>query len=357
MKTMGMEVGVFSVGMFLPTEVRRNDWWPAATVERWKAERRPGPRPEGPLSPGAERVVRALSEQAFDPFGGAVERRIMPAGMKAVDMAELAAKDALARADVTPGQIDLLLTHTVVPDLLIANPACELHHRLGLSPRCFAMETDAAAYAFMMQLAIARGMILTGQARCALIVQTSASTHLSEREDPISPLFGDGATAVVVGRVSEGRGILGSVTFTDGKTPRTLAASVQGGAWYDEGKGKLLVADPAQMQRVFLQTADCCKTSVEAVLADSGFEKSQIDYFAMYQGTPWLRRVVQEYVGLERARCADTFGQTGYLFAALIPSSLYVAEQQGLVKPDDLVMITGGGTGMTFGSMLVRWGR
>ena len=105
------------------------------------------------------------------------------------------------------------------------------------------------------------------------------------------------------------------------------------------------------------QTADVCKESIDAVLATAGFITSDVGFFAMYQGTPWLRRVVQDYAGLHNARTLDTFVRTGYLFGAVLPAGLFLAEQDGLLGPDDLVMATGGGSGMTFGSILMRWGQ
>jgi 3-oxoacyl-[acyl-carrier-protein] synthase-3 len=116
------------------------------------------------------------------------------------------------------------------------------------------------------------------------------------------------------------------------------------------------VADATRMRDVFLETADVCKESIDTVLASTRHTASDIGFFAMYQGTPWLRRVVQDYVGFQHARSIDTFARTGYLFAATLPAGLALAEQAGLLREDDLVMITGGGTGMTFGSILVRWG-
>jgi 3-oxoacyl-[acyl-carrier-protein] synthase-3 len=263
---------------------------------------------------------------------------------------------AITRAGVAVGEIDLLLTHTVMPDLLLGNAACQLHHRLGLPRRCFAMETDAAAYSFMMQLTLAEAMISSGRARVALLVQSCGASRFIDMADPLSPLFGDGATAVIVGRVSEGRGLRASVHHVDGRYPNTLVGSVRGGAWFDHGRGVIHVVDPAQMRAALMQTADACKESIDAVLAAAGHLASDVGVFAMYQGTPWLRRVVQDHVGLHQARSIDAFARTGYLFAAVLPAGLCLAERAGLLAEDDLVMATGGGSGMTFGSILMRWG-
>src|SRR5213075_272255 len=162
------------LGVYLPPEVRRNDWWPADVVARWVDARRRGPRPQvpEPITEGARRVIRAMSEQSVDPFQSTVERRVMPPGMSAHDMEEQAARTAIDRAGVDAGAIDLLLTQTIVPDCLVGNPACILHQRLGLQRSCFSMHTDVSSSAFLMQLTLSDAMIRAGQARCALLVQS-----------------------------------------------------------------------------------------------------------------------------------------------------------------------------------------
>ena len=92
------------------------------------------------------------------------------------------------------------------------------------------------------------------------------------------------------------------------------------------------------------------------MLARSGLTTSDVRFFAMHQGTPWIRKVVQDHAGLGHARWIDTFAQVGYLFAGIQPAALALAERAGLLANDDIVLATGGGTGVTFGSVLMRWG-
>ncbi|HMG24190.1 MAG TPA: 3-oxoacyl-[acyl-carrier-protein] synthase III C-terminal domain-containing protein, partial [Kofleriaceae bacterium] len=309
--------------------------------------------------PAMARVLAAMAEQAVDPFGGVVERRVMPAGMTATEMEAEAAERAIARAGIDRGEIDVLLTHTAVPEYLMSNTACALHRALGLAPACFAMQAEASGHSFLMQLTLAEQMIATGRARSALLVQSSAASRLIDRDDPHSPLLGDGAAAVVVGRVA-GPGLLATVHRTDGSHPRALIASVPGGRWYDAGRGGgpivLHRADPAAARRVFLETADRAIEVVSAALRDAAVEPADVDFFAVHQGTPWLRRVTQESIGLVRARSVDTFAATGYLFGASIPLVLETAQRQAMVEPGDLVVMHGGGVGAVYGAAVLRWG-
>jgi len=347
-------VGIRGVALYLPPVVRSNDWWPRDVVAQWQSATRAAP--DRPLTAGEALVAAAMREQAADPFQGAVSRHVMPDGMTVLDMAEQAGLLALSRAGAARGDIDLLLTNTILPDVLMGNPACEIHHRLGLPRRCFALETSAATYSFLMQLSLAHAMIASGQARLALLVQCCAPSSSIDIDDPISPLFGDGASAAVVGRVSDGHGMLAAIHHCDGRFPDTLVASVRGGTWSDPGRGVIHVANPIQMRDVFLATADVCKEGIDAVLASSARTTTDVGFFAMHQGTPWIRRVVQRHAGLEHARSTDSFAQTGYLFACTVPAALALAERAGLLADDDLVLATSGGPGITFGSIAMQWG-
>lgn len=345
-------IGILAVGTYLPPDIRRNDWWPAETVARWIEQRAAAaaPPPEA-SSAGMARVLASISQRAGDPFQGAVERRIMPDGMTGGDMELAAAEDALARAGIERGEIDLLLVHSTVPEYLMSNTACVLHHRLGLRAECLAIQVEAAAYSFLAQTALARQMITGGAARCALLVQSCSVTRLLDPADPISPVFGDAATAEIVGHVSEGRGILQVAHRADGRFPRTLIASVPGGRWYYEGRVILHSADPAQAMQLYGEILDLGIEVVGEVLAAAGCEAADVDVFAVHQGTPWLREVAQAHFGLERARSIEVFARTGNIFSSMIPLGLAAAE------PGDLVLMFGGGTGQTYGAALARWGK
>jgi 3-oxoacyl-[acyl-carrier-protein] synthase-3 len=355
---MEQRIGLLGVATYLPQETRRNDWWPAETVERWRTVR-PPPSSPGELTPGMARVAAAMADQAVDPFGGVVERRVMPHGMTASDMEALAAERAIAHAQSHAGmdrqEIDILFTHTAVPEYLLSNTACVLHRALGLAPGCFTMQADGSGHSFLMQLTLAEHMIAAGRARYALLVQSSAASRLVDREDPHSPLLGDGAAAVVVGPAPRG-GLLASAHRTDGSYPRALVASVPGGAWYDGGRIILHRAQPEATRRLFLETADRAYEVVTAALRDAGHAPDDVDFYAVHQGTPWLRRVTQDFIGLSRARCVDTFANTGYLFSASIPLVLETAQRQGMLNHGDLVVMQGGGVGSTYGATALRWG-
>lgn len=350
-------IGIIAVGIALPSDVRTNDWWDSATQARWAADTRPAPPPAlSSLSSNARQIAMAMAGQAPDLFQGTRKRHVIAADASSCDLETSAALDAITRAGVSKDAIDAVLTHTVTPEFLLTNSAAKVHARLGLKPECFALQVEAAAYAFLSQLELAAALIRAGRARYVLAVQSSAATRLVAPDSALAPIFGDAATAVLVGPVA-GAGIIAANHFTDGRYPDTLVAGVPGLTWYGEGRNVIHMADPVGMRDVLLQTVDLCQSSVQALLANAGVAPSSIDFFCIHQGTAWLRAIAQEVCEMAGARSVETFAETGYIFGAIMPYALRVAEDRGLLAAGDRVLLFGGGTGMTYGATLVEWGR
>jgi len=311
--TSQIRVGIVGLGFYLPPEVRRNDWWAPSLVDHWMERRQAAPHEE------------------LDPFQGTVERRIMPRHMTVLDMEEAAARAAIAHAGIDARAVDLLLTYSVLPDVLLGNPAFALHRRLDLSSGCLSLHTDAAGDSFLVQLALAEALIVAGRARCALLVQSSAPSRRLDMSDPSAPIFGDAATAAVVHPVSGASGVEASVSLTGG-------AGVPGQA----------TTDPAQV-------VEACKQTIDAALQRAGHHARDVRLLCMHQA-PWLCRLVIEAAGLHNAQTLDTYAQTGHIYASGIPAQLALAEKQGLVGAGELVVLAGGATGGAHGAVVLRWG-
>jgi 3-oxoacyl-[acyl-carrier-protein] synthase-3 len=347
-------VGILGLGMHLPSEVRENAWWPRAVVDRWLVQR---PVEAVAADELVDATVQAMRDQAADPFQGARARRILPTGQTALDMEVAAATSAIERAGLDRREIDLVLTEALVPPALATNAACALHHRLGLRTDCFTLQTVGAQHAFLLQLSIAEAMIAAGRARHALLVQSSAASRVLDYDDRMSAVFGDGATAAIVGPVGDGHGMLAAVHETDGALWHALIVGVRGKSWYDDGRAVLHVADPVAMRDVVRSTVTLCTRTIAAALARAGISRDEVRVVAMHQGLSWLRTVVQKEAGLEHALAADTYAETGHLFGCSVPSTLANAEARDLLHAGHVVVLAGGGNGMTYGATVIRWGR
>lgn len=354
-------VGILGTGVFLPPVVRTNDWWPSATVEGWRQHDAAGldraAEDDANLSEGQRLIDRAMAEYRHDPFRGARERRVMPDDMLSSDMELAASTEALARAGVRPDQLGLILGATFQPDHLFVPQPVRLHERLGAPRACLTMQTETACNALATQLSLAVDRIAAGRADYALLTQASGWARYFRKETPPSAWVGDACTAVVVGPVEDGYGVLGEHHETDGRYFDGLVFGVPGKRWFEEGRTDGYLYDKRVARGVVTETVEAGSAVVRRAIEAAGLRPADIDFYACHQGFAWLRRVTQQLAGLEHARSLDTYAWAGNLAAANVPLVLAMAEREGLLRTGDVVATMAGGSGVTLSSMVLRWGR
>jgi len=356
-----LHVGIHSVGLYLPDRIRNNDWWPEATVEKWRQDawmRALSTRQisrEG-VSRAGLLTLAAMAEFEADPFLGGKARRIRPDGMLPSDMEIAAARDALERAQVSPLDVGFLMVANSLPDYFAVPTAPRIHQALGLPQNCLSFAVDSSSESFHKQLALAESLILQGPLRFGLLVQSCGSVHLTRPEDPHSAWFGDMATAVVVGPVQPGRGLLGQAHRTDGNYYEALVGGVPGAPWHT-GPVHLFVAKPDVARKMLLNVVEMGQQTVEDVLAQAGAQPSEVDFYACHQATAWFRAVTQECMGLSNARSVDFYPWAASVGACNVPLGLALGEREGLLGPGQLVVTYAGGSGVTWSSVSFRWGK
>ena len=353
-------VGILGIGIHLPNEVRKNDWWPDELQRKWQERAnltRPGHGVDDAQTEGARLTLEAMRSFKDDPFKGAIERRIMPKGTNPSDMEVAAAEDAIARAGIPRDEIDLVMVYSQLPDFLVVPQATLIHRRLGLSRTCMSIDTQVACNSFLAQYWLAEQMIKGREVRNALLVQSSSVSHITEPHDHNSVWFGDGATAVVVGPVTEGRGNLAWSNRTAGTFHQALVGGKANQKWWEADQTVLYTPDRQCARNMLLLIADLAKEVVDAALQKSGHTPDQVDFYATHQSTYWFRKTTQDYMGLHRAKSFDSFAWTGSLGASNIPFMLGMGEREGLLNAGDLIAMYTGGSGITWTGQVMRWGR
>jgi 3-oxoacyl-[acyl-carrier-protein] synthase-3 len=352
--------GIISIGAYLPDDVRTNDWWPDDLVERWRLGLDANAREleaylaGRELSAGTKRVIEAMRALEADPFRGARQRHVMAAGQLASEMELIAAQRALeGLGDLAP-QIDFLCVFSAVPDYLNATNACLLHQQLGLRSECMTTALEAAGNSFLQQLELARTLIEMRRVRYALLIQSSSWSRVVAQDSVFAPYLGDAATAVLVGPVADGHGVVASAHFTDGSRHKALVTGVPGKRWY-EGPVIAYTEDPRSTRDMYLAVPDRARAVVERALASAQISASNIDFYASHQGALWLGPVTQEFCGMAGANSAHSFASTGHINACAIPYALLTGVRTGKLDPGELVLMFSGGSGESLCAIVMRW--
>ena len=273
---------------------------------------------------------------------GIEERRIAGDDMDTSDMAFEAAKNAIEHAGISPKEIDLILVATVTPDQPFPTVACMLQDRLGAA-NAAAMDISAACAGFMYGLATAQQFIVSGTYRYVLVVgveKLSKITDWSDRNTAV--LFGDGAGAAVVGPVSEGRGILAFDLGADGSG------------------GKYLYQDRyihMNGREVFKFAVRQMGESCIRVIEKAGLSKEDVDFLIPHQANIRIMESARQRLELPVEKMSKTVHKYGNTSAASIPISLVEELEAGKIKDDQVIVMVGFGGGLTWGAVLLRWGR
>lgn len=273
---------------------------------------------------------------------GIEERRIAGDDMDTSDMAFEAAKNAIEHAGISPKEIDLILVATVTPDQPFPTVACILQDRLGAAYAA-AMDISAACAGFMYGLATAQQFIASGTYRYVLVVgveKLSKITDWSDRNTAV--LFGDGAGAAVVGPVSEGRGILAFDLGADGSG------------------GKYLYQDRyihMNGREVFKFAVRQMGESCIRVIEKAGLSKEDVDFLIPHQANIRIMESARQRLELPVEKMSKTVHKYGNTSSASIPISLVEELEAGKIKDDQVIVMVGFGGGLTWGAVLLRWGR
>ena len=273
---------------------------------------------------------------------GIEERRIAEDGMDTSDMAYEAAVGALKHADIKAEEIDMILVATVTPDQPFPSVSCMLQERLG-AKKAAAMDISAACAGFMYGMVTAKQFIESGAYKHVLIVGVEKLSKITDWKDRnTAVLFGDGAGAVVMGRVSEGRGILSFELGADGVGAKHL--------YQDE---YIIMNGREVFKFAVRQMAD---SSVN-VIEQAGLTKDDVDFLIPHQANIRIMEASRQRLELPEEKMSKTIKKYGNTSSSSIPIAMAEELEAGKIKDDDVIVMVGFGGGLTWGAICLRWGR
>jgi 3-oxoacyl-[acyl-carrier-protein] synthase-3 len=282
---------------------------------------------------------------------GIHERRLAEPGELAMsELALPAAQQALEQAGTDPKEIDVLIVATVTPDMAFPSTAAILADKLGM-PDAAAYDLSAGCTGFMYALAQAYGMLAGGLSRKTLVVGGDVLSSILDWTDRSTlVLFGDGAGAVVMERVGDG-GFLGFELGADGGGGDNL--------WLP-GSGSRKFENPDRYvkmngREVFKFATRVLVTSAEAILAECGKSVDDVDVYVPHQANIRIIDHAARKLGMPQEKIVVNVDKYGNTSSGSIPLALADAVDDGRLGEGALVLMTGMGAGLTWGSALMEW--
>ena len=295
------------------------------------------------------------SDEWIREMTGIRERRIAD-GMGAAEMAARASRDAMAKAGIEPGEIDLIVLATATPDRWLPSTACDMQALLG-AHNAVAFDICAACSGWLYALTTAEGMLASGRSEIALVVATEKMSSIVDWTDrKTCILFGDGAGAAVLRPARGDRGILSSYHRSDGRMGDLLYRPA-GGARFPMNaevleKGDHLVK--MEGREVFKNAVRSMSEAATRALDAAKLTAADIDLMIPHQANIRIIEATAKHANVPMDKVYVNVDRYGNTSAASIPIALDEAIERGRVGDGSTVLLVAFGAGFTWGSMIVR---
>ncbi len=294
---------------------------------------------------------------------GICERHHVEPGVGSSDLAYEAALRAIESAKIDRSEIDFIIAATLSPDHYFPGIGVLVQAKLGLA-NIGALDVRDQCSGFIYALSVGEQYIKTGMYKKILLVAAEVqSTNLdySDEGRDMSVLFGDGGGAVILepNESGDGRGILSTHLFSDGRNVSDL--------WMEKPSPKdkpTFRFEFFEQKRFFphMDGRNVFKNAVErmpeAVLAGLKHNGLTIDDLAVlipHQANDRISQMVARVLKIPVEKVVRNIDRYGNTTSASIPICLDEAIGDGRIRPGDIVVLTAFGSGYTWASAVIRW--
>jgi len=274
---------------------------------------------------------------------GIRQRYFCEEGETNASLAAGAARKALEKAGIGPGDVGLCIAATFTPDHAMPSLACEVQAALGLPETAPCFDVNAACTGFLVALETARCFLLGGNAASpyALVIGSEVLSRVLDFEDRTTcVLFGDGAGAAVV-RLNADR-------------PYAADFGARGDVCvlYAGGEDPFLHMDG---QGVFRFAVDIIPRCIHAVLGKAGLTLADVQHVVCHQANSRIIDFAVKRLGEDPEKFYQNMQRYGNTSAASIPIALDEMLEQGRIRAGQNVLCVGFGAGLTWGGALLRF--
>ena len=294
------------------------------------------------------------SDEWISKMTGIRERHLAAEGETTSDLGARAAESALADAQLSIADIDLIVVATTTPDFTYPSTAALIQNKLGMQHGA-AFDLQAVCSGFVFAVATADSFLKNGLAKRALVIGAETNSRILDWTDRTTcVLFGDGAGAIVLERTelahdAPERGVIATALRTDGSHWEKL--------YVDGGPSATQTVGHVRMRghEVFRHAVGMITDVVENVFTQSGYGVEDLDWFVPHQANKRIIDGAGHKLGIPPEKVVVTVDRHANTSAASVPLALWAASRDGRIRPGSLVMLEAMGAGFTWGASLIRW--
>jgi 3-oxoacyl-[acyl-carrier-protein] synthase-3 len=278
---------------------------------------------------------------------GISQRHLADTSETTSDMAVAACVEAIKCANLSKGDIDLVICATATPDLTFPSTAAIICHKLGITNTPF-FDVQAVCAGFIYGLHLAESLLKSGSYKNILLIGAEKMSNIIDWQDRNTcVLFGDGAGAFVLSKDSHN--FVRSVIHSDASEYEILMTT--------GGVGSNKIAGFASMQGtlVFKHAVEKMPAAIKELLAQNALAIDQVDYVVCHQANVRIIDHIQRALALPEDKVIKTVKLHANCSAASIPLAFASLYGQNKLKPTDLLAFAAIGAGLAWGACLIRW--
>ncbi len=281
---------------------------------------------------------------------GIKNRGKAPENITAGDLAVQASKKLFSNNTISKNEIDYLIFVTQTPNQCLPSTSCEIHSALGLRQECGTLDVNQGCSGYIYGLNLASSLIDSSSAKYVLLLTGDTYTKLLDNNDPsVVPIFGDGASASLIGPNKNDENTIGKFEFgTDGTKSSYLNCDFGGFRKNQANWEKLYMNGPG----IMTFTLDAIPKAIEKYLNKYDLSKDNIDLLILHQANKFILDRLYKKTGFENKGviCLENYGNT---VSSTIPIAL--AEKVFFkMKKNIKILLVGFGVGLSWGITYIK---
>ena len=268
-----------------------------------------------------------------------IHNRHIAEGMTSSDMAYMAARRAVDDSGLNPADIDVIIVATPSPDYAFPSTAALVQAKLeAVNAACF--DISAACTGFIYAYSIAQGYIAGGMYRNILIIGTEVmSEHVDWKDRSVCVLFGDGAGAAML--TADKDNLSSVMIHSDGSRGNVLTC----------GKDNIFMDG----QEVFKFAVKTVPMSIQDILNKEHIRADDVGMYILHQANQRIIQAVSKRLGISMEKFPMNMQEYGNTSAASIPILLDELNRNNRLVRDELIVMSGFGAGLSWGSIVLNW--
>lgn len=288
---------------------------------------------------------------------GISSRRLAEESQTTMDLAVVAAQNALKKAGMDAEELDLIILGTSSPEMIIPATSCFVQQKIGAT-RATAFDISAACSGFLFAMCIAHQFIATGHYKNVMTIGAETlSKYIDWQDRSTCVIFADGAGAAIITRANSGHQLIATKIHSNGNNV-DLIQIPGGGSRYPASEKTLR----ERLHYIKMKGNETFRVAVKAleevcreILEENNLKPSDVDLLVPHQANVRIIEYVTKRLHIPMDRVVINIDHIGNTSAASIPIALGEAIENNRMKEGDLVMMMAFGGGLAWSSSLVKW--